>query len=524
MEAYKKLLKEEVEILRKKGHEFLEGTVTRVEFKGFSGGMGSYAQKEAGKFMIRLRTPSGIVTGEHFGLILDYAEKYGLDKIHLTTRQAVQLHDLSIDDVCDIMKDAIDRDLFTRGGGGNFPRNVSLSPMAGVDPEEAFDVTPYARQVGDCFLRNATGYKLPRKLKVAFSSSASDTGCATVNDMGFVGVVDGGKPMFRLWLAGGMGGQPALGIPYDELVAPGEVLYYVEAMVRLFMAEGDYTNKARARVRFIPRRMGVDAFMECYKKHLADVKKECQFDGIEPSVCRDDKEVNAVETASTAIETSTNSLILPQKQRGRFTVVLHPLCGQLKLEDGRKIQEILSEIPEAEVRLSMDEELYIRNLSKDEAENLLEEMKGRMMMSPVRMSVSCVGTPTCQAGINQSQKLCQAVERAVAEADIDENRLPKLYISGCPNCCARHPVASMGFSGRKVKVDGVMEEAFDCFIGGHVGVDASHFAEKAGIILAERIPEMIVELGQMLTKEKKDYAEALTDGSAAAVIEKYCQA
>lgn len=113
--------------------------------------MGSYAQKETGKFMIRLRTPSGIISKEHFNLILGYAEKYGLDKIHLTTRQAVQLHDLGIDDVCDIMKDAIDHNLFTRGGGGNFPRNVSLSPMAGVDPAEAFDVTPYARQVGDYF-------------------------------------------------------------------------------------------------------------------------------------------------------------------------------------------------------------------------------------------------------------------------------------------------------------------------------------------------------------------------------------
>ena len=521
MEAYKKLLKEEVEIFRKKGHEFLEGTLTRAEFKGLSGGMGSYAQKETGKFMIRLRTPSGIVSEKHFGLILDYAQKYGLDKIHLTTRQAVQLHDLSIDDVCDIMKDAIEQDLFTRGGGGNFPRNVSLSPMAGVDKQEVFDVTLYARQVGDYFLRNATGYKLPRKLKVAFSSSASDTGCATVNDMGFVGVLDGGKPMFRLWLAGGMGGQPALGIPYDELVAPEEVLYYVEAMVRLFMAEGDYTNKARARVRFIPRRMGAEAFMECYKKHLENVKKECQFDGITPMVWQEN--TTSTTTGDTAA-VSENLLILPQRQKDRFTVVLHPLCGQLKLEDGRKIQKILSDIPEAEIRLSMDEELYIRNLSKDEAENLLKVMESHMMMCPVRMSVSCIGTPTCQSGVNQSQKLCQAVVKAVADAELDEKRLPKLYISGCPNCCARHPVAAMGFSGRKVKVDGVMEEAFDCFIGGHVGVDTSRFGEKVGTILAERIPEMIVELGRMLTREKKDYMDALADGSAAAVIQKYCQA
>ena len=523
MEAYKKLLKEEVEILRGKGHEFLEGTLTRNELKGFSGGMGCYDQKEVGKFMIRLRTPSGIVSREHFGLILDYAEKYGLEKIHLTTRQAIQLHELDIDAVCDIMKDAIDHDLFTRGGGGNFPRNVALSPMAGVDPEEVFDVTPYARQVGDYFLRNATGYKLPRKLKVAFSSSASDTGCATVNDMGFIGVLDEGKPMFRLWLAGGMGNQPALGIPYDELVAPGEVLYYVEAMVRLFMAEGDYENKAKARLRFIPRRMGVETFIECYKKHLEAVRKECQFDGIEPLVWKENTGLETDEAAS-ADNDAANLLILPQKQEGKYTVILHPLCGQLMLSDGRKLQGMLADIPEAEIRLSMDEEMYIRNLSKDEAENLLKVMEGQMMTSPVRMSVSCIGTPTCQAGVNQSQKLCKAVEAAVSAAGMDETRLPKLYISGCPNCCARHPAAAMGFSGRKVKVNGVMEEAFDCYIGGKVGMDISRFGEKVGTILADRIPEMIVKLGEMLTKEKKDYSDALADGSAAALIQKYCQA
>lgn len=516
METYKTLLKEEVEAFRKRGHEFLNGTLTRAEFKGLSGGMGSYAQKETGKFMIRLRTPSGIVSREHFGLILDYAQKYDLDKIHLTTRQAVQLHDLDIDSVCDIMKDAIDHDLFTRGGGGNFPRNVSLSPMAGVDAEEAFDVTPYARQVGDYFLFNAPGYKLPRKLKVAFSSSAADMGCATVNDMGFVGIVHEGKPMFRLWLAGGMGGQPALGIPYDEMVAPGEVLYYVEAMIRLFMAEGDYKNKARARTRFIPRRMGEDAFMACYKKHLENVKKECRFDGIEPFVWREN-----IEPVSTAPK---NGLILPQKQDGEYTVVLHPLCGQLMLEDGRKIQKFLAAIPNAEIRLSMDEELYVRNLSESEAEALLETMKGRMMTSPIQMSVSCVGTPTCQVGINQSQKLCRAVAEAAAAADLDEERLPRLYISGCPNCCARHPVAALGFSGRKVKVDGVMRDAFDCFIGGNTGVDTSRLGEKVGAVLAERIPEMIVDMGRMLTKEKKDYSDALTDGSAKELIKKYCQA
>ncbi len=513
MEAYKEVLKEEVEVLRAKGKAFLAGDISRNELKGFSGGLGSYSQREAGKFMIRLRTPSGIVTREHFRRILDYAKENGQDKVHLTTRQAVQIHDLTIDQVCDIMKDGIDHDLFTRGGGGNFPRNVSLSPMAGVDRGEVFDVTPYARQVGNYFLKNATGYKLPRKLKVAFSATPEDTACGTVNDMGFIGVLHEGRPMFRMWLAGGLGGQPAVALPYDEPVEPSEILYYIEAMIRLFMAEGDYENKGRARTRFIPRRMGEKAFMECFRQHLKAVRESHHFEGIEPEisgeVCWNSKDLHP--------------LMLPQKQKDLYTVILHPLCGQLFLEDGEKIFEIISDIPSAEIRLSMDEELYVRNLSKVQAEALIEAMKHRMMMTKVRMSVSCIGTPTCQVGINRSQKLCRGIAAAVESAKVDERYLPRIYISGCPNSCSRHPVADLGFSGCRVKIDGESREAFECHIGGKVGMDVTALAKKAGVILAEKIPEMVAELGKKLAEEQKVYAEAVADGTAEAVIKKYCQ-
>ena len=184
---------------------------------------------------------------------------------------------------------------------------------------------------------------------------------------------------------------------------------------------------------------------------------------------------------------------------------------------------MISEIPAAEIRLSMDEELYVRNLSKAQAEALLEAMKERMMMTKVRMSVSCIGTPTCQVGVNQSQALCRAIERAVASADMDETRLPRIYISGCPNSCARHPVAALGFSGCRIKAGDESIEAFECHIGGKVGMDTSAMAKKAGVIPAEKIPGMIVELGEKLSEEKKSYTEAAADGTAEAVIKKYCQ-
>lgn len=133
MNSYNEMLKNEIKDFRKLGHKFLDKEVSVGDFKGVSGGMGVYAQRGGEKFMIRLRTSSGVISLKHMKLIAGFMDEYRIKQLHLTTRQAVQLHDLRIDDVCDIMETAVDNGLYTRGGGGNFPRNVSLSVMSGVE-------------------------------------------------------------------------------------------------------------------------------------------------------------------------------------------------------------------------------------------------------------------------------------------------------------------------------------------------------------------------------------------------------
>ena len=141
---YKEKLISEIKGFKEKGESFLRKELTVAEFKGISGGMGVYAQKGGEQFMLRLRVSSGILSREYSDLILRLAEKFGIEKLHLTTRQAIQLHDLTLDEVCEIMEESIRNGLYTRGGGGNFPRNVALSPLSGVEKGEAFDVTPLA--------------------------------------------------------------------------------------------------------------------------------------------------------------------------------------------------------------------------------------------------------------------------------------------------------------------------------------------------------------------------------------------
>lgn len=505
MQEYKKILKNEVTHFKKMGYDFLEGKITRAEFKGLSGGMGCYAQRDGKKFMIRLRTPSGIISKEHLDLILNYTKQYKLDKIHLTTRQAVQLHDLSLDNVCDIMVDAIDHDLFTRGGGGNYPRNVSLSPLSGVEKGEAFDVTPYALQVGHYFLRNSTTYKLPRKLKVAFSSSELDRACATINDLGFIAVIENGKPYFKMWLTGGMGNGAAIGIPFDELIEPEEVLYYVEAMIQLFIEEGDYTNKAKARTRFIPKRMGVENFLKCYHQHLEHVKQTEQFDGITPII---------YEEKLWKSDINDNFLIIPQKQENLYSVILHPACGQIKVETLEKLANFLENLEGAEIRSSMEEDIYVRNLSAQNAQKLLDVVETGIMHTKIQNSVSCIGTPTCQMGILQSQNLYYSIIEAVNKANLSnavQNQLPSVHISGCPNSCTRHQVVPMGFTGKKKQINGTLTDVFELYIDGNVSKNNTHMGKILGCIKVNEIPNFIVELGKLLEQFSIDYTRLLNE-------------
>ena len=160
MSSLKEKLLIEIEEFKTLGNKFLAGEVSTGDFKKVSGGMGVYSERSKKELMIRLRIPSGITNINQMNWLCDIAEKYELDKFHLTTREAIQYHNLSIDQVCNIMKDGIDNDIYSRGGGGNYPRNVAMSPLSGVDKAEAFDVTPYALAVNNHFLSKITTHKI----------------------------------------------------------------------------------------------------------------------------------------------------------------------------------------------------------------------------------------------------------------------------------------------------------------------------------------------------------------------------
>ena len=142
MEQLWKEFRQDIAGFREMTDKFYAGEVSMKEYKGFSGGFGSYAQKGGKASMLRLRMPGGRMTKEKLKFVADTIAAYDIKKVHFTTCQTLQLHNLEGKAVCEIMEKAMDAGIVTRGGGGDFPRNVMVSPLSGVEKDEHFDVMP----------------------------------------------------------------------------------------------------------------------------------------------------------------------------------------------------------------------------------------------------------------------------------------------------------------------------------------------------------------------------------------------
>lgn len=489
MKNLNEVLLGEVEGFRETGHKFLNGEISRGEFKAASGGMGVYAHRSGKEFVIRFRIQCGVVLRKDLELVYDFAKRYSLNSIHLTTRQAIQLHGMNIDDICDIMKEGIVKGLYSRGGGGNFPRNVAMSPLSGVDNDEAFDVSPYALEVSNYFLNKIYTYKLPRKLKVAFSANKKDAAHTTVCDLGFLAVFQNNRKYFKVYLGGGLGRNAKIAAEFPELVEPKDVLYHVEAMTRLFINEGDYKNKARARIRYIMERMGQKHFIDCYNKYLEQVRQD---KNLEVHVEEKKYDKSGVEIF---IE---DPRIICQNKKGLYSLYVHPLGGILSLEDLKLILDETKNIEDVEIRLAMTEGLYIRNLNGMEVKNLLELTKHIGGTTRLENSVACIGAKICQMGFLDSQDVLRSIIDYFKEKNFSEDVLPKIHISGCPNSCGVHQIGEIGFCGKR-------KDVFEIYLYGKLGYGNTVLASSYGDIHRESIPKFLYEVATILQSSNEQF-------------------
>lgn len=497
MNNLNQILLNEIPTLEEAANGFLNGELTKLEFKKISGGFGVYAQRDGKSFIVRFRLPGGVLKLKDLKFIYDQAKANGLDYIHLTTRQCIQLHNLPIDSICTIMRQGLEQDLYTRGSGGNYPRNVAMSPLSGVSLDEPFDITPYAMASNLHLLQKVYTYKLPRKFKVAFSNTPEDTTHCTVQDMGFIATLENGRPLFKLYLGGGLGKDPKCGLLYPSLIEPSDVLYAIEALLALFVKEGDYENHHKARVRYMVDKLGEEGFITAFSELFA-LQKESKDLALSPCT--------PWETSTTWTPSITHPRLTQQRQEGYYSVYYQPIGGHLELSLLEKLINRLSSLPEAQLRLSMTEGMYITNLKEEEATDLLQLTEGTLPATRLNQSVSCIGVPTCQIGIQNSQDLLQSIVSYFHLQGCTEDILPSIYISGCPNSCGTHQIGGLGLMGKKKKVDGKPCDVFTLYVGGSFHEATTKLGVPVGDLLKEQVPMALYHLATKVKESDQDFS------------------
>ncbi len=477
---------------REAAEKFKNGELTPADYKGISGGFGTYPQKGNETHMLRLRITGGRLPVHRFRFIADSCEKYRIEAVKITTCQSLQYHNVKLDDLYPLMNEAWEAGFITRGGGGNHPRNVMASPLSGVQIGENFDVMPYAEAAGEYLLKIAGVLKFPRKLKVAFSNSAENVTHATFRDLGFVSTADG---KFDVWAAGGLGNKPMLGVCVDRAVDPRDVLYYVGAMVATFREHGNYENRNKARTRFMQETLGKDGLIREFHKHLDALKAT---EDLNPDVKA------TVPFKAPDGTTAENHRILAQKQTGLYAVSYHPFGGYLPVPMIHALCRALEGMAGTELRTSPDGGLYIINCTAKEAETLYTLTAGGAETAFER-SVACVGGTRCSTGTIDSQGLLNACLEAVAAERFADGVLPTVRISGCPSSCAAHQTAALGFRGGTKRTACGVKPAFAVFVGGSELQGKERLADTGAMILAKKIPGFLVTLGKAVRLENTTF-------------------
>ena len=470
-----------------------EGKIHDDKFRSLRLARGIYGQRQPGVQMIRIKLPFGKVTFKQLLRIADISDEYASSNLHLTTRQDIQIHYVSLDRTPELWEKLEQDDITIREACGNTVRNVTASPAAGIDPDELFDVSPYAQATFEYFLRNPVCQEMGRKFKIAFSSSEADTAFTFIHDLGFIPKVkiENGVEIrgFKVLLGGSLGAQPYLANVVYEFLHEDEIIPYTETVLRVFDRYGERTNRNKARLKFLIQKIGLDEVLRLIEEERIATKTKTF------SINRDSIKLPEMpEVFNLPIPEIKDPLnyerwlatnVFEQKQKGFYGVFVKVTTGDIPTEKARKFVDAIRGLVADEIRITQNQGLLLKFVRKDALLPLYAGLASIGMAEAGFDSVAdvttCPGTDTCNLGISNSTELSRVLENVIFEEyeDLIYNRDIKIKISGCMNSCGQHGLAHIGFHGSSLKANGKVVPAVQVLLGGGtVGDGEGRASEK----------------------------------------------
>ncbi len=495
---------------------FRAGTVTEAELKARRVPFGVYEQRTKGHFMIRIRCAAGIVTPGQLRCVANLASQFGSGRLHITTRQEIQMHDVPLESIVPVIRELSAVGLATRGGGGNTVRNIIASWDSGIAVDEVFDVTPHAVELTSRLIALGDSWLLPRKFKIAFSNSASDNAFATANDVGFIAAVNGNRQGFRVFVAGGMGRMPQAGQLLHEFVAEDEVLLVAEAVKRLFSKRGNRRNKHSARLRFLWNTLGRPHFLEEYQSQRTALEAEHPAPFVPPvwsDTAHAPSELVAADEAPPDFDLWKERYVTTQRQSGQYSILVPLPLGDLPSEEAALLADSLAPFGDNTIRCTPDQNISLRNIPDRYLGNIFKLVcqVSASWNSPklVANAVACAGASTCQLGICLSRGALSATLDRLKDSDIDLDGLGdfRLHFSGCSNSCGRHGLAHLGFFGKAGHRGPHSYPAYVIVAGATIdAVHGSALARRIDDISAHDVPQFVAEFLRHYAVRKESFA------------------
>lgn len=522
---------------------FEAGEITPEEWRVFRLVRGTYGQRQTDDAqMIRVKIPQGLLTHQQLDVLADVAERYSRGFGHITTRQNVQLHFVRLHDVEPAMRRLAEAGLTTREACGNSVRNITACQFAGVSADEVFDVTPYAEALTRFLLRHQLSSALPRKFKIAFEGCQHDHIKLTINDIGWRAALRDGQRGFTVFAGGGTATMTAAAAVLFDFVPVEDTLRVAEAIIRVFHERGDYKHRQRNRMKFLIKAMGWEGFRGAVHDALADVRAAGVADlafevapsaeegaptwrqAAPPSVEDIAQRVTAAAAAlhgpgihpvprptqpSSARERWMWTNVRPQKQTGFVSVVVTVPLGDLSGEQYRILGALASAYGDGSVRVTAVQDVVLRWVRQSDLADLYARLDAAGLGLPDADTIadvtSCPGAESCKLAVTQSRGLGQALEqhlRATPEL-IDLAGDLDVKISGCPNGCGQHHIATIGFQGSLRKVDGKAVPQYFVQVGGGIDADGTSFGRLAAKVPARRAPEALERLVRLCARDRQ---------------------
>lgn len=496
------IVQKEIIDLEKKIHLFRGGKIDDERFRSLRLARGIYGQRQEGVQMIRIKLPYGKVTSEQLKRITNVSEEYSTGRLHITTRQDIQIHYVSLDRTPELWADLAKDDITLREACGNTVRNITGSELAGIDVNEPFDVTPYAHGMFQYLLRNPICQEMGRKFKISFSSSDEDTALSYLHDLGFIPKIKNGQRGFKVVFGGGLGSQPSHAELLSEFIPVNEIIPTAEGIIRIFDRYGERAKRMKARMKFLIKEIGKDVFLDLVEKEKKAIAFETYeidttaFDGPIPEPLLAVPQVTIDDTA--AYEAWKASNVIAQKQAGYYAIGIKVLLGDFYIDKARLLADLIKNYGANELRFSLRQNIVIRHIKEENLPFFYQELAKLDMVAlgynTIGDITACPGTDTCNLGIASSTGIADELEKVIKAEypQYSNNKEIEIKISGCMNACGQHNMSAIGFQGMSINSGKLVAPALQVLLGGgRLGNGEGRFADKVIKIPSRRGPDAL---------------------------------